>query len=98
MFLVLDFNNHTLLFTEANYLVITNQVSEPLIILNDCHIKEPSYLYTLDTTVRDSVKRIRISDYLYIKYNSFDSNITKEINNHRGYDENYGILLGQNWF
>ena len=61
-------------------------------------IKEPSYLYTLDTTVRDSVKRIRISDYLYIKYNSFDSNITKEINNHRGYDENYGILLGQNWF
>ena len=36
--LVLDFNNHTLCYTEANYLVITNQVSEPLRLLNDCHI------------------------------------------------------------
>ena len=57
-------------------------------------IKEPSYLYTLDTAVRNSIKRIRIiSDYLYIKYNSFYSNITKEINNHREYDENYKIAF-----
>ena len=34
-------------------------------------IKETSYLYTLDTTVKGSVKRVMLlSDYFYIKYNS----------------------------